>query len=192
MAKNTLYQIVQGNYQTYRETLEDALDWARYRAYELGGDVHITSTDGEVDWTIVRSALSFRITWDDRETMISMREQALEEARKLARQNKEEVMVYDYNERRLAKLVQRGDELFEEFYPSDRITISRDICMGAPRIAGTRIPVWVILDLVADGWETEEIVEDYDDDNITTLDVVACLDYASKVLRGLASPTFDI
>ena len=187
-----------GNYiclkrgQTYRETLEDALDWARYRAYEHGDDARITSTDGGVDWTIACSGLSFRVVWGDEETIAPTREEALAQGRRLAEQPDGETLVYDYNEKLLARFVQRGSRLFEEFYPSDRIAISRDICMGAPRIAGTHIQVWVILDLVADGWTPEEIVEDYEEDNITVLDVVACLEYASKVLRGLAPIAFDI
>jgi uncharacterized protein (DUF433 family) len=186
MADNLLYQITQGAYQTYRETLEDALDWARYRAYEHGDDVRLTSTDGEVDRTITRSGLSFRIVWGDEETVSPSREEALAVARRLAEQVDGESFVYDYNEKLLARFVQRGGRPFEEFYPCERIAISRDIAMGAARIAGTRIQVWVILDLVADGWSPEEIIEDYEEDNITILDVMACLDYASKVLRGLA------
>jgi uncharacterized protein (DUF433 family) len=195
MTDDTLYQITQGAYQTYRETLEDALDWARYRAYEHGDDVLITSTDGEVDWAIAKGELSFRIVWGDEETAALIREEALAQACRLAGQIDGETLVYDYNEKLLARFVQHGSRLFEEFYPSDRIAISQDICMGAPRITGTHIQVWVILDLVADGWLPEEIIEDYEEDNITTFDVMACLDYASKVLRGLAfiAPlSFDI
>jgi uncharacterized protein (DUF433 family) len=186
MTDTILYQITQGDYQTYREALEDALDWARYRAYEHGDNVRITSTNGEVDWVIAKSALSFCIMWGDEETVVPTREGALAQGRRLAEQVDGETLVYDYNEKLLARFVQHGSRLFEEFYPSERIAISQDICMGAPRIAGTHIQVWVILDLVADGWTPEEIIEDYEEDNITTLDVMACLDYASKVLRGLA------
>jgi uncharacterized protein (DUF433 family) len=82
--------------------------------------------------------------------------------------------------------VQDRDKLFEEFYPSERIAISPDICIGQPRIANTHIQVWLILDMLADGWTAEEIIEDYEDENITIPDVMACLDYASKVLRGIA------
>lgn len=192
MTDNTLYQITQGAYQTYRETLEDALDWARYRAYEHDGDVHITSTDGEIDWTIARSELSFRVVWGDEESAASAREEAVALARKLAGQADEEITVYDYNEKLLARFVRNGSRLFEEFYPSERVAISQDICMGAPRIARTHIQVWVILDQLADGWTPEEIVEDYEEDNITVFDVMACVDYASKVVRGLAATTFDI
>ncbi len=196
MTDNVLYQITQAAYQTYRETLQDALDWARYRAYLHEGDVHVNSTDGQIDWTIARSDLSFRIVQGDAaETHAPTREEALAQARRLAEQVDGDTLVYDYNEKPLARFVQRGERLFEEFYPSDRIAISQEVCMGAPRIAGTRIQVWVILDLVADGWTPEDIIEDYEEDNITVLDVTACLDYASKVLRGLAfimPPTFDI
>lgn len=186
MADNILFQITQGDYQTYRETLEDALNWARYHVYERGADARITSSDGEINWVIARSMLSFRIVWGDEETTVPTREEALAEARRLTERVDGETLVFDYNERLLAKFARRESGLFEEFYPCERIVISRNICMGAPHIAGTHIQVWVILDLLADGWTPEEIIEDYEEDNITTLDVMACLDYASKVLRGLA------
>ncbi|MBN1313779.1 MAG: DUF433 domain-containing protein [Anaerolineae bacterium] len=180
-----LYQISQGTYQTYREHLEDALEWGRYRAYTHGKDVHITSTDGEIDRVISRSALSFRIVHGDEERMTSSREEVLKLGRELARQSLEEVLIYDYNDKLLARLAQEQDKLFEEFYPSERIAISADICMGQPRIANTHIQVWLILDMLADGWTAEEIIEDYEEDNITIPDVMSCLDYASKVLRGI-------
>jgi uncharacterized protein (DUF433 family) len=65
---------------------------------------------------------------------------------------------------------------------TDRIVVSRDICHGKPRIAGTRIMVYQILDLLAAGKSVAEITsEDYHPD-ITADDVLACLAYASHVV----------
>ncbi|MBN1430313.1 MAG: DUF433 domain-containing protein [Anaerolineae bacterium] len=181
----TLYQITQGTYQTYREVLEDALEWGRYRAYTYEGDVHISGLDGGFDRVIARGELFFRIVYAGEESLAPSQEEALVQSRERARQKSEDILIYDYNERLLAKLVWLDERLFEEFYPSDRIAISQDICMGQPCIANTHIQVWLILDQLADGWTAEEIVEDYEEDNITIPDVMACLDYASKVLRGI-------
>jgi uncharacterized protein (DUF433 family) len=64
-----------------------------------------------------------------------------------------------------------------------RIVVSRDVMHGKPRIQGTRILVYQILDLLAAGKSIVEITsEDYYPD-ITTEDVLACLAYASQVVR---------
>ena len=43
----------------------------------------------------------------------------------------------------------------------DRITIDPKVCHGQPCIRGMRMPVYVILDLIAAGMSTEEILEAY-------------------------------
>ncbi len=58
-----------------------------------------------------------------------------------------------------------------------RIVVSRNICHGKPRIAGTRIMVYQILDLLAAGKTIAEITTDYFPD-ITAEDVLACIEYA--------------
>jgi uncharacterized protein (DUF433 family) len=42
-----------------------------------------------------------------------------------------------------------------------RITVDPEILAGKPIIKGTRIPVELIIDLLANGWTTEEILENY-------------------------------
>ena len=65
----------------------------------------------------------------------------------------------------------------------DRIVASRDVLHGKPRIAGTRIPVYAVLDLLAAGHTVENIIsEDYYPD-LTPEDVRACIAYASRVVR---------
>lgn len=65
----------------------------------------------------------------------------------------------------------------------DRIVVSREVMHGKPRIAGTRITVVQVLDLLAGGKTPSEIIsEDYFPD-LTDADVRACIAYASWMLR---------
>ena len=66
----------------------------------------------------------------------------------------------------------------------DRIVVSREITHGKPRIAGTRIMVHVILDLLGAGKSIDEIIsEDYYPD-LTREDVLACIAYAGEVIKA--------
>ena len=58
---------------------------------------------------------------------------------------------------------------------TERISINPKILGGKPCIAGTRIAVTTILELVEDGLSFDEIVNDYYA-HITYEDVRACLD----------------
>lgn len=67
---------------------------------------------------------------------------------------------------------------------TDRIVVSRNVLHGKPRIAGTRVPVYIILDLLAAGKSIEQITgEDYYPD-ITSEDIYACIAYASRVVQN--------
>jgi len=59
----------------------------------------------------------------------------------------------------------------------ERIVSDPKICSGKPCIKGTRIPVHIILDLLAAGEKFEGIKKAYS--NITDEDIRACLSYAS-------------
>jgi uncharacterized protein (DUF433 family) len=59
----------------------------------------------------------------------------------------------------------------------ERIICDAKICSGKPCIKGTRIPVHIILDLLAAGESFEGIKKAYP--NITDEDIRACLLYAS-------------
>jgi uncharacterized protein (DUF433 family) len=61
------------------------------------------------------------------------------------------------------------------------------ICSGKPCIKGTRIPVHIILDLLAAGKNFEEIKKAYP--NITDEDTRACLNYASVLADEEAGVT---
>ena len=63
----------------------------------------------------------------------------------------------------------------------NRISIDRDIMHGKPCIKGTRIPVYLILDLLAGGSTIKEILDDYPD--ITEEDIRACVEYAAMLAR---------
>jgi uncharacterized protein (DUF433 family) len=65
----------------------------------------------------------------------------------------------------------------------ERIAVSRDIMHGKPRIAGTRVTVVQVLDLLAAGKTPAEIVsEDYYPE-LAEVDVRACIAYASQMIR---------
>jgi uncharacterized protein (DUF433 family) len=63
----------------------------------------------------------------------------------------------------------------------DRMTLHPDVCHGKPCIRGTRIMVSVMLDNLADGLTSQEIVREYPP--LTLEDVRAALAYAA-VLAG--------
>ena len=63
------------------------------------------------------------------------------------------------------------------------IEINPKIMFGKPVIAGTRIPVYLILDLLADGVTRKEIVQDYYP-NLTEENINAALKYGAKVIQN--------
>jgi uncharacterized protein (DUF433 family) len=62
-----------------------------------------------------------------------------------------------------------------------RITIDPTICHGKPVIRGLRYPVETMLELMASGMTTEELILDYPD--LQKEDFLACLEYAAKVMQ---------
>jgi uncharacterized protein (DUF433 family) len=71
-----------------------------------------------------------------------------------------------------------------EQYLMDRIVVSQSICHGKPRIAGTRVMVYLVLDLLAVGKTIEEITGDEYYPELTEDDVFACIAYASRVVQN--------
>lgn len=61
----------------------------------------------------------------------------------------------------------------------ERISSEPDILHGKPCIKGTRIPVYLIVSLVAEGESVENIIKDYP--SITPEDITAALRYAAKL-----------
>ncbi|MDH7486702.1 MAG: DUF433 domain-containing protein [Anaerolineae bacterium] len=64
-----------------------------------------------------------------------------------------------------------------------RITIDPNVHFGQPCIAGTRIPVYCVLELVQAGLPFQEIVTRYYPD-ITVEDVKACVQYAMDIVKA--------
>jgi uncharacterized protein (DUF433 family) len=62
-----------------------------------------------------------------------------------------------------------------------RITVNPNVCFGKPCIRGMRIWVSLILDFLASGMTTEEILNDYPD--LTREDVLACIAYGADMAR---------
>lgn len=63
----------------------------------------------------------------------------------------------------------------------NRITINPEICHGKPTIRNKRYPVELILELLSADMTYQEILEDYED--LEYNDILACLAFASKLLR---------
>lgn len=57
---------------------------------------------------------------------------------------------------------------------ADRIEVDPKVHHGKPVIAGTRVPVHMILGLLGNGVTIEEILQDYYD-HITKEDILACI-----------------
>jgi uncharacterized protein (DUF433 family) len=63
----------------------------------------------------------------------------------------------------------------------DRIEIDPDRLGGKPVVRGSRIPVQLVVGMVADGWSETRILADYP--TLTAEDIRACLRYAAELLR---------
>ena len=61
----------------------------------------------------------------------------------------------------------------------ERIEINPKIMHGKPVIKGTRIPVYVILNLLAGGMNENDILKEYPD--ITKEDIHACMAYGARL-----------
>ena len=64
---------------------------------------------------------------------------------------------------------------------SDRITIDPAICHGKPCIRGLRYPVENVLEWLASGMSTEDILADYED--LEREDLLAVLAYAARLAQ---------
>ena len=67
-----------------------------------------------------------------------------------------------------------------------RITIDPEVCHGKPTIRGSRLMVTTILELLASGMTTDEILEDYP--LLEKEDIQACLEYASLLAKFQSIP----
>jgi len=69
---------------------------------------------------------------------------------------------------------------------SHRIVSDPEICGGEPCVAGTRIPVWVILSHLASGEDIETILRNFP--RLSREDILACLEYASYLATEKVVP----
>ena len=67
-----------------------------------------------------------------------------------------------------------------------RITAKPEIMAGVPCIAGTRIPVSVVVGMVAEGMGSEQILADYP--TLTADDIRESLRYAAEAVREAELP----
>lgn len=65
--------------------------------------------------------------------------------------------------------------------PELRITLVPGVCGGRPTIRGLRVAVADVLELLAGGMTTEEILVDYP--YLEREDIAACLDFAARQAR---------
>jgi uncharacterized protein (DUF433 family) len=63
----------------------------------------------------------------------------------------------------------------------DRISIDPAVLVGKPVIAGTRLAVEFLLDLMAEGWTNDQILSNYP--QLTDDDLQAALHYAAETLK---------
>jgi len=61
----------------------------------------------------------------------------------------------------------------------ERISIDPGIMCGKPCIQGTRIPIYIILNLMAAGYSIEKVLETYP--KLTKEDVLAAISYAGSI-----------
>jgi uncharacterized protein (DUF433 family) len=65
----------------------------------------------------------------------------------------------------------------------DHIQVNPKVAFGKPVVAGTRIPVYMVLELVEAGYTPQQIVADYYP-TLTEEDVRACIHYATELAKN--------
>lgn len=65
---------------------------------------------------------------------------------------------------------------------ADRIEVDPQVHHGKPVIAGTRVPVEMVLGLLSNGLSPEEILKDYYE-HLTREDILACIRYAKSLVE---------
>ncbi len=64
----------------------------------------------------------------------------------------------------------------------ERIAVDPKVLVGKPVVRGTRLAVEFIIDLLAQGWSEQQILDSYP--GLSHEDIAACLHYASDVLKS--------
>lgn len=63
----------------------------------------------------------------------------------------------------------------------ERIAVDPEIMVGKPVFKGTRIPVYIVLDLLGDGVSEDEVIKIYPD--LSREDIMASIKFASLVMN---------
>ena len=71
----------------------------------------------------------------------------------------------------------------------DRITIDPEVCHGKPVVRGMRYPVESLLELLASGMTSQQILDDYPDLELD--DILAVLEYAAAAAAQRVSVPID-
>lgn len=66
----------------------------------------------------------------------------------------------------------------------EKIEINPKILLGKPVFKGTRIPIYVILDMLAEGMSVQEILKSYPD--LKEEDIKAAIQFASDTAKHIA------
>ena len=65
---------------------------------------------------------------------------------------------------------------------SERIEVNPKILGGKPVIKGTRIPIYLILELLSAGYDFKRIIEAYP--SLTEKDIKAAVNYAAQIVKN--------
>ena len=70
---------------------------------------------------------------------------------------------------------------------SERVVVDSEVLVGKPVIKGTRVPVYLIIELLANGLSEKEILKEYP--QLKQEDIKAALLYASKCVENEVTVT---
>ncbi|MDE0077685.1 MAG: DUF433 domain-containing protein [Caldilineaceae bacterium] len=69
---------------------------------------------------------------------------------------------------------------------NSRISIDPEICRGQACVSGTRISVYQLLRMLANGDGIEDLLREYP--SMTRADILACFDYAASLTEEQVTP----
>ena len=73
---------------------------------------------------------------------------------------------------------------------AERIEVNPQVLAGKPVVKGTRVPVYLILDMIAGGYSFEKIVESYP--VLTVDDVKSAVEYAASILKSREAAEYQV
>jgi uncharacterized protein (DUF433 family) len=112
-------------------------------------------------------------------------EEAIAIARQIALETGQERLVTDGAHKPKARVFVYQGQAYADYYLTERVVQCDIICHGKPRLAGGRIMVHLILDLLAAGVPVDDITGPAYYPDLTRADILACIEYASSVLKAV-------